>query len=101
MMEPIDLSDVSSLERKMLEYQCLKARAQFHNHRYTGAIGVSLLLTVIAGKFYFTSGFSPDIVVISLIVGYLVWEFFSEGMSRQRHAATTALEEWMEDNDEY
>jgi len=100
-MKTIDLSDVGSLERKMLEYQYLKARALFHNHRYTSAIGFSLLLAVIAGKFYFTFGFSPDIVVISIIVGYLVWEFFSEGMSRQRHAATTALEEWMEDNDEY
>jgi hypothetical protein len=100
-MKPIDLSDVSSLERKMLEYQCLKARVQYRNHRYTGAIGVSLLLAVIAGKFYFTFGFSPDIVVISIIVGYFVWEFFSEGMSRQRHAAQIALEEWMEDNEEY
>jgi hypothetical protein len=100
-MKTIDLSDVGSLERKMLEYQYLKARALFHNHRYTSAIGFSLLLAVIAGKFYFTFGFSPDIVVISIIVGYLVWEFFSEGMSRQRHAAAVALEEWMEENDEY
>jgi hypothetical protein len=101
MMEPIDLSDVSSLERKMLEYQCLKARAKFHNHRFTSAIGVSLLLAVIVGKSYFTSGFSPDLVVLSMIVGYLVWEFFSEGMSRQRHAAAVALEVWMEENEEY
>jgi hypothetical protein len=100
-MEPIDLSNVGGLERKMLEYQYLKARVQYHNHRFTVAIGVSLLLTVIAGKYYFTFGFSPDIVVISIIVGYLVWEFFSERMSRQRHAAVTALDIWMEENDEY
>jgi len=100
MIKPIDLADVSSLERKKLEYQCLKARQQYHNHRYASAIGVSLLLTVIAGKYYLTFGFNPDIVVLSMIVGYLVWEFFSEGMSRQRHAAGIALDDWMEENEE-
>ena len=95
-MKQIDLEDVGSMDRKTLEYQCLKARAQYHNHRYSRAIGFSILLMLIAGKQYLSSGLNIDIATMIAIAVYFVWEFFSEGMSRERHAAAAALDDWLE-----
>ena len=99
-MKPVELSDVQSLDRNMLEYQCLKARAQYHNHRYANTLGFSLLLMLLAGKQYLSYGLNIDVATMIAIAVYYVWEFFSKGMSRERRAAAAALDGWMEENGE-
>jgi hypothetical protein len=99
-MKPVELSDVQSLDRNMLEYQCLKARAQYHSHRYANTLGFSLLLMLLAGKQYLSYGLNIDVATMIAITVYYGWEFFSKGMSRERHAAAAALDDWMEENGE-
>ena len=99
-MEPIDLSDVSSLERKMLEYQCLKARAQSWSCRYTSAIGLWIIIGVITGRIFANNGFNFEVMALLVILAYLVWDYFKEGIGRERHAAIIALDEWLEENEE-
>jgi hypothetical protein len=55
---------------------------------------------LLAGKQYFSYGLNIDVVTMIAIAVYYGWEFFSKGMSRERHAAAGALDDWMEENGE-